>query len=386
MGKILFITSRNILSTCGELRLIKNRAEILKEEYGYTSDFIAYRISKKKKNEDVGEKLKLYKNPIDRRRLVFTVKKLVSSGRYSCVILSGDDVYFLLPVIKEVHNKCKIILDVHGSIEELVEFRHRNIKEKLIFRPYYKYAKYVEKKYVSLADGILAVSYPLAESYQELSKQRKLKKFIVPCAITVSLSYEEYLNYRKKNRDRYGLADTDKVFIYSGGASPWQCVDETVDLFQKIRQKMGTGYKFLLFSGSKELLEKYTNEDGVIIDSLAPDKVAEILCAGDFGIMLRGDYVTNNVAFPNKFLEYIASGLRVISTPYVYDVGKFIRKYDVGEILELPIREEDIRRICEISTQEYDMKKHFNRRDQLIKECSFEETLRPFIEFIGENG
>ncbi len=47
MKKILFITSRNIISTCGELRLIKNRANVLKEAYGYTTDFIAYRITVK---------------------------------------------------------------------------------------------------------------------------------------------------------------------------------------------------------------------------------------------------------------------------------------------------------------------------------------------------
>lgn len=386
MGKILFITSRNILSTCGELRLIKNRTKVLKEEYGYKSDFIAYRIRKGKKNEDIGGELKLYKNPFDRKKLVVTVKKLISSREYSCVILSRCDVYFLIPIIKKIDKNCKAILDIHGTIEEFVEFKYGDIKEKLIFGLYYKYSKYVEKKYLSLADGLLAVSHPLAESYQKLSKHKKLKSFIVPCAITVSLSYEEYLNYRNKNRDRYGLADTDKVFIYSGGDSPWQCVDETVNLFQRIRKKMGSSYKLLLFSGSKDLLRQYANKDGVIVDSLVPDKVTEILCAGDFGVMLRGNYVTNNVAFPNKFLEYIVSGLRVISTPYVYDVEAYIEKYNVGEILDLPIKESDIKRICKISTQEYNMKQHFIRRDQLIKECSFKETLRPFAEFIGENG
>ena len=53
MKKILFVTSRNIISTCGELRLIKNRANVLKEEYGYTTDYIAYRVRKKVQNEKI---------------------------------------------------------------------------------------------------------------------------------------------------------------------------------------------------------------------------------------------------------------------------------------------------------------------------------------------
>ena len=39
--RILFITNRNILTTCGELRLIKNRAEKLYEAYGISTDIIA---------------------------------------------------------------------------------------------------------------------------------------------------------------------------------------------------------------------------------------------------------------------------------------------------------------------------------------------------------
>ena len=39
--RILFITNRNIVTTCGELRLIKNRAEVLFSQYGVVTDFLA---------------------------------------------------------------------------------------------------------------------------------------------------------------------------------------------------------------------------------------------------------------------------------------------------------------------------------------------------------
>lgn len=42
MNRILFVTNRNILTTSGELRLIKNRAEALYKEYGIATDFIAF--------------------------------------------------------------------------------------------------------------------------------------------------------------------------------------------------------------------------------------------------------------------------------------------------------------------------------------------------------
>ena len=93
-----------------------------------------------------------------------------------------------------------------------------------------------------------------------------------------------------------------------------------MELFGKIREQLGENCKMLLFSGSKELVRQYRDKPGVIAGNLSPDKVMETLCAGDFGLMLRDDYATNNYAFPNKFLEYVGSGLRVIATPYVYDV------------------------------------------------------------------
>ena len=181
------------------------------------------------------------------------------------------------------------------------------------------------------------------------------------------------------------MSDDDLVFVYSGGASPWQCVNESVELFQKIRDQMGEKCKMLLFSGSRELLMQYKDTPGVITDALSPDKVMESLCAGDFGVMLRGDYATNNYAFPNKFLEYVGSGLRVIATPYVYDVRDYIKNYGLGIIIDLPIRDSDVREMCKTMTAEYDMEDHFRRRDELVRKCSFKETLKSFDEFVGDN-
>ena len=129
MKKILFVTSRNIISTCGELRLIKNRANVLKEEYGYTTDYIAYRVRKKVQNEKIDGKLTILQDPINRFKLHAMIRKAILNGEYSCLILSGNTIS-LLPYIKKLDKKCKVILDIHGTIEEYVEFRNHSILEK----------------------------------------------------------------------------------------------------------------------------------------------------------------------------------------------------------------------------------------------------------------
>ena len=126
MKKILFVTSRNIISTCGELRLIKNRANVLKEEYGYTTDYIAYRVRKKVQNEKIDGKLTILQDPINRFKLHTMIRKAILNGEYSCLILSGNTIS-LLPFIKKLDKKCIVILDIHGTIGEYVEFRNHSI-------------------------------------------------------------------------------------------------------------------------------------------------------------------------------------------------------------------------------------------------------------------
>ena len=100
--------------------------------------------------------------------------------------------------------------------------------------------------------------------------------------------------------------------------------------------------------------------------------------------MLRDDYATNNYAFPNKFLEYIGSGLRVIATPYVYDVRDYIKEFNIGLITDLPIRAESVDELCDKISAYYDRDEHFRRCEALIKKCSFVETLKPFDAYIGD--
>ena len=383
MKKILFVTSRNIISTCGELRLIKNRANVLKEEYGYTTDYIAYRVRKKVQNEKIDGKLTILQDPINRFKLHAMIRKAILNGEYSCLILSGNTIS-LLPYIKKLDKKCKVILDIHGTIEEYVEFRNHSILEKLIFGYLYMHTKKVEKKVVPLSDRILTVSHSLADYYKIISKNDDIKTFIVPCSISATITKQSYDEYRKFYREKYGIEKSDLVFAYSGGASPWQCVEESVELFGKIRKQLGKNCKMLLFSGSEELVRQYRDRPGVIAGTLSPDKVMETLCAGDFGLMLRDDYATNNYAFPNKFLEYVGSGLRVIATPYVYDVRDYIKEFDIGLITDLPIRAESVDELCDKISADYDRDGHFRRCEALIKKCSFVETLKPFDAYIGD--
>ena len=118
--------------------------------------------------------------------------------------------------------------------------------------------------------------------------------------------------------------------------------------------------------------EQIGEREGVIFDSLQPNQVADIVCAADYGIMLRSDCETNNVAFPNKFLEYVSCGVSVIATPYVEDVAKLIVSQGIGIIVD----DDFDSFLTELSRFNRPDIKHF---EAVLEECSFQSTLTPWV-------
>lgn len=387
--KILFVTNRNVINTCGELRLIKNRAVSLNSTYKIKTDFLVYRndTCKEKKQEEIGEFSSMQQFLFNKKNLFSmqkqfgllkkeTIEKLKTLN-YKVVVLSGNLVLKLAKIIRRKFPMVKIIMDVHGAIEELVEFQGKGLAQKCFKRVAYLYLKKQEKKYIRYADAYFVVSKALKEYLIKEYGIKNKEFFVVPCAQGKSaLDIVEKQNNREKYRSKYGIDENQKLFVYSGGLSPWQCIEETVDLFKKITKEV-ENCKLLLLSGNKSTLEKYSAED-IIVDSLPYSLVNETICAGDYAFMLRQDFITNNVAYPNKFIEYVASGMKVIATPFVNDVAEQIRQYEIGVIINEFSDKELIEYVKKPTCYMDDI---INRRD-LLDEVCFENRLKKASEFI----
>jgi hypothetical protein len=66
---------------------------------------------------------------------------------------------------------------------------------------------------------------------------------------------------------------------------------------------------------------------------LNAEKVGEVLLAADYGWLVREDTVTNQVASPVKFAEYLAAGLQVIISDRIGDYSDFIKKNNCGIVI-----------------------------------------------------
>lgn len=395
MNKILFITTRNVLNTSGELRLIKNRTKVLYEKWGIITDFIVLASEKKvqKSNEEIGYSSSItkvildHKNPISilktRRYVESEIEKYLENDNYKCVILSGIGTFTFYKKIKAI-SEIPIFADMHSTKEELVEFFNRGFLKTLYNKVLYKYVNYSERKYLPKLSGALVVSNALAKYQESEYNLTNFKQYIIPCAIDDYL-IDMDLREKKRNvyREKYNIQQDEILFIYSGGVSPWQCIDKSIDLFYKLKGITPHKIKMLILSHQINVIEKMTkgNKD-IILDSVPANEVKDVLLAGDYAFLLRDNFVTNNVAYPNKFLEYVQSGMKIITTPYVYDIAEQLKGYGLGTIIGL--NSNDVKNLNNFISNT-SLLDDIKQREQLLFKTSFEETLKPFVEHLKIN-
>lgn len=387
MKRLLLISSRNLYNTSGELRLVKNRTETLLNKYQVSTDFVVLKAKKvlRKPQEEIPNRSyklfthQIYDFKVREREMFHYLKDLIARQEepFTAIVLSGVLVIPLVTKLKELTPSTKFFADLHGAFEELIEFPDKSLVKDLGRKAYYRIAKRNEKRYLKEFDGFYSVSNAL-KNYIETEYQIQGKPFfIIPCGIPqTEVEVESSLANRTLFRSKYGLEKNDILFIYSGGVSPWQCIEESVKMFERLKSNTSKRVKLLLLSGNKAAIERFKSED-VFIDSYSGEEVRKVLCAGDFAFMLRQDLVTNNVAYPNKFLEYVSAGLQVISTTAVRDIAEQIMQYKVGHIVDLN---------GEIEPQWLESFVPYlqdaEQRNALLKATSFETTLAPFVEFI----
>ncbi len=318
-SKILFISNRNILTTCGELRLIKNRAETLYEVYGISTDFIALansnRINSDQREQiEAGGSITTIRQDVNRPESIIKARNIVKKelsqrlcdNNYGAVVFSGSGMPSYAKHVKKINPKVKVYADVHGASEDIIELvKGASTKRQLLNRAIYQLDRKGLKDSVPYLDGYFVVTEALCEYVKQRFKPKPNASFyIAPCA-TINADdcyFDQYNEYRKFYRSKYEIGDNTTVFIYSGGVSTWQCIGETIKLYKRIKDEI-TDSKLLIFSHNKEAILKIAGDNSdIIVDSYRPEELTKALCSGDLAFMLRTDCVTNNVAFPNKLI------------------------------------------------------------------------------------
>lgn len=210
-----------------------------------------------------------------------------------------------------------------------------------------------ERFAIEKADFRIVVSQKLVEYWQnDLGITIIPSQYVViPCTLTSAFEVEP--------RQEVSSQQEEVKVIYSGGTSPWQSFDKVVALLDKAMAQQGNLKVTFLTKEDKaidKLLAKYPER--VSRKWLSHDAVNNELAKADYGILIRDNKVTNRVASPVKFAEYLNAGLKVLISDEIGDFSEFAITFGVGVVVreEVPtlakidaIEKNRIREVCKIT-------------------------------------
>ena len=98
----------------------------------------------------------------------------------------------------------------------------------------------------------------------------------------------------------------------------------------------------------------------VIVKKVFPNEVPDFLKVGDYGLLIREETITNKVASPVKFAEYLACGLYVIISDNLGDYTQFVLNNNCGCITsEFNFQNKTTKNQLAVIARKYFTKKQF---------------------------
>ena len=152
---------------------------------------------------------------------------------------------------------------------------------------------------------------------------------VIPCTASETLfGFDAAL--RERTRQKLGIRPEERLHVFSGSLAVYQCFEETLALFARVRAADPRARLLILTPEQDEArrrIDARSELGNVLLRGATISEMNSYLNAADAGFMLRKPTAVNRAAFPTKFAEYCLTGLRIIMTPAVPDA------YDVAERL-----------------------------------------------------
>lgn len=237
-----------------------------------------------------------------------------------------------LALCAKANGKCRtVVYDGRGAIAaELAEYHVVNDEQLIREMPL------LERDSILSSDLRMAVSNALVTHWKEQYDYMDHLHVIIPCTLNKVFEKTE-LNTEviTASRKKLGLSRTDVVFVYSGSLAGWQSMDMMMSFLNE-QLSLSTQNKVVFLAEMTPVIDQLVKNfpHQVIQKRVGVNEVPQFLVAGDHALLIRERSVTNKVASPVKFAEYLACGLKVIISNELGDYSEFVVKNSVGTIQE----------------------------------------------------
>ena len=236
---------------------------------------------------------------------------------------------------------------------------------------------------VARADLRMAVSEALVAHWRSALGYEATRQIVIPCTLGRSV---EALPERHRNglRAELGWGPDDTVLVYSGTAVGWQSLELAERVVVPWLQE-DPKRRMVFLSTEHPVIERMTARfPGQVTQRwVRHQQVRAILQDCDLGLLLRDQRITNRVASPTKFAEYLSAGLPVAISDGVGDFSAMVREHGLGQVLALgdelnmarPSADE-VERLMAFAKDHF-TKEVFNAHYMLVKACMAAEPMIP---------
>ena len=311
-----------------------NESRVKKQVYSMSKDkniLKIYVLALNKKNlpkfETISDKASLHRITLLSRflpRLIFfqTIKYFELIIRIIFFVIKNKVKFIvihslsLLPIgwLLKIFFNAKIIYDCHEL--ETEAFGLKGFRKNI--------SKLTEKFFIRYVDLVVVVSKGIHNWYE---KEYNLKKIIT----VRNTPLKKLVNKSNYFREKYKISSENTIILYLGGLFKGRSINQLISIFEEIN----ASNLFLVFMGYGEMEEfikqKSKNNKNIFLHkAVETNQILEIASSADIGIAyLNNGSLNDNLCLPNKFFEYIFSGLPVI-TSNSPDMVDIINKYNIG--------------------------------------------------------
>ncbi len=188
----------------------------------------------------------------------------------------------------------------------------------------------VEREAVRSSDFRLAVSHALVAHWRERYAYTSDAHVVIPC--TLGRGTERAVPALGGRNGPLTGGPTIRV-VYSGSVAGWQSFDLLERFLSGVLDAQPDVHVLFLSARDEHtdaLVRKYAGR--VEVKWVGTDQVAATLRRCDHGLLVREDRITNRVASPTKFAEYLHAGLPVIVSEGIGDLAELVTRDRLGQV------------------------------------------------------
>lgn len=232
----------------------------------------------------------------------------------------------------------------------------------------------LERRCVLGADARIAVSSHLVEYWRYAFGYEDRDHVIIPSTVVETPSVD--LAMPTRTCREMGFSPDHVVLGYAGSSAQWQSLARVDRLISSAFARDDRLRALLLTDVPVESLRVTREYPGrAIVRWVSPSEVRSYLEVLDYGLLIRDRSVTNRVASPTKFGEYLQAGAMILISPEIGDLSDFVRRHGCGRVVTgseipgmLPKVSAADRRMCRRLAESYFTKTAYRK--------SYEDFLR----------